>query len=179
MVFGLDKKTKKNKSSALVFQPGFKDGPPPSSTVMPDEPAPMFTPPENFTTAPEPAIEDPNGVVWVENVFGQKLKTKRKKVSKNDTVIADPKAPGGPLEVVQFINEFGQVLQGRREMINNQSQIIVNPTADTEDTVEVDNTGNLTVSKKKKSKNKADYTGLYIIGGIVFGSFLIVGLAGN
>jgi hypothetical protein len=154
MVFGIDKNKKKNKSSTLVFQPGFRDsGPPPSSTVMPAEPAPTFTPPENLTTAPEPAIEDPNDVVWVENVFGQKLKTKRKKVSKNDTVIADPKA------VVSFING----------MINN-----------TEDTVEVDDTtGNLTVNKKKKSKNKADYTGLYIIGGVVFGSFLIVGLAGN
>jgi hypothetical protein len=154
MVFGLDKKTKKNKTSALVFQPGFEDGPPPSSTVMPDEPAPTFSPPENFTTAPVPAIEDPNDAVWVENVFGQKLKTKRKKLTKNDTVIADPDAA-----VVSFING----------MINN-----------TEDTMEVDDTtGNLTVNKKKKSKNQVDYTGLYIIGGIMFGSFIIVGLAGN
>jgi hypothetical protein len=159
MVFGIDKHKNKNKGSTLVFQPGFKDQPP-KSTVMPVEPAPVFTPPMTPAPAPEPVGGgNPNDVVWVENAFGQKLKTKRKNLSKNDTVIANP-------------NEVVDLISG---MFNNSAAY----DADTEDTVEVDDTtGHLTVNKKKKGKS-ADYTAFYIAGGIVFGSFIIVGLAGN
>jgi len=210
MVFGLDKKTKKNKTNPQLYQPGGADEPPPTSAVMPDEPAPAFTLPDDFTTIddetgevvvdpvddPEPVpvyepetepvfeapVEDPNETVWIENVFGQKLKTKRKKVSKHDTVIDDPKAPGGALELVNFVNDFGQTLQARRGDINDQSQIVsaVGEDVATEDSVEVDETGNLTVSKKSKNKKaKADYTGLYIIGGISLGLIIFAGAASN
>jgi hypothetical protein len=217
MVLGLNKKTKKNKTTPQLYQPGDLDEQP-TSAVMPDEPAPAFTLPEGFVNvidnetgevvvedttesgitadevssqaaeyepvdiAPAEPVADPNETVWIENVFGQRMKTKRKKVSKNDTIIDDPKAPGGALELVSFVNEFGQIMQARREMVDDPSQIIDDSAAaedaTNEGAVEVDETGNLTVSKKKK-KTKVDYTGIYIIGGLSLGLFIIVGLAGN